>query len=109
MPGFEHISQSRLFRYRAMTTESVRPRGAFATLLSKPSYLPGTVVLDYSLKQVGSKYPLVIMVSADLPKECLDVLSTRGIKTVPISRLAPKIQTTAVTDERFPDTWCKLA
>ncbi|KAL5495152.1 hypothetical protein ACEPAI_614 [Sanghuangporus weigelae] len=84
-------------------------KGAFATLLSRPSYLPGTVVLDYSLKQVRSKYPLVVMVSTELPKECLDVLSLRDIKTVPISRLAPKIQSTAVTDERFPDTWCKLA
>ena len=84
-------------------------KGAFATLLSRPSYLPGTVILDYSLKQVQSRYPLVVMVSAELPQECLNVLAFRGIRTMPISRLAPKIQTTAVTDERFPDTWCKLA
>lgn len=86
-----------------------KAKGAFATLLSGPNYLPGTLVLDYSLRQAGTKYPLVVMVSVGLPQECLDVLTLRGIKVVSIARLAPKIHVSAIRDERFADTWCKLA
>ncbi|EJD03848.1 nucleotide-diphospho-sugar transferase [Fomitiporia mediterranea MF3/22] len=86
-----------------------KAKGAFATLLSSPTYVAGTLVLDYTLREVGSKYPLVVMVSSGVPKECLDVLAIRKIKTIPVERLTPKVEGSAILDERFSDTWCKLA
>ena len=81
---------------------------AWVTLLTKPSYLPGTVVLDYSLKTVGSKYPLIVMVSHDVPNECRDVLTIRGIQIVEVNKLAPKVAIPTMKDERFEECWSKL-
>ena len=85
-------------------------RGAFVTLLTKPSYLAGTLVVDYGLRKVNSKYPFVAMISSDLPQTCVDILKLRGIETVPIQRLTPKsMHNGIIKEERFRDTWCKLA
>ncbi|PAV22458.1 nucleotide-diphospho-sugar transferase [Pyrrhoderma noxium] len=85
-------------------------RGAFVTLLTKPSYLAGTLVVDYGLRKVNSKYPFVAMISLDLPQTCVDILKLRGIETVPIQRLTPKsMHNGIIKEERFRDTWCKLA
>ena len=81
---------------------------AWVTLRTLPSYLPGTVVLDHSLKAVGSKYPLIAMVSHDLPTECREVLTIRGIEIVEINKLAPKVQDPRIKDERFKECWSKL-
>lgn len=82
--------------------------GAYATLITKASYLPGTLVLAHTLAQVGSIYPLVIMVSPDLPRECLDVFDLLGLRVVSIQRLMPATQEPG-TDERMAQTWSKLA
>lgn len=39
---------------------------AYATLATTKSFLYGAHLLDYSLKRVGSKYPLIIMVTENL-------------------------------------------
>lgn len=82
-------------------------RKAWATLLTKPDYLPGTVMLAASLRAVGSKYPLIAMV-VNLPAEAHEVLQGFAIECVEVPRVDPKIQASAVQDKRFADTWTKL-
>lgn len=77
-------------------------------MLTIPTYLPATLVLHYSLNAVGSDYPLIVMVSHDLPKECRDILTFRGIETVEINKLSAKVQNPKIKEERFKETWSKL-
>ena len=92
---------------------------AFVTLLSKMSYLPGTLVLARSLRTtkpegphgyVGSKYPLVVMVTPQLPQDARDLLSKENIATREVDILMPTEGTHVLSsaDARFADTWTKL-
>jgi hypothetical protein len=83
---------------------------AYVTLLTATSYLPGTLVLEYSLRLVGSRYPLVVMVTRELPQNARDVLQKRGIKTAEIGYLQPEegVHSLSSYDARFKDTWTKL-
>ncbi|KZT06816.1 glycosyltransferase family 8 protein [Laetiporus sulphureus 93-53] len=85
-------------------------KAAYVTLLTKASYLPGALVLHYCLVSVGSKYPLVIMVTTNLPQDVMDVLRRRGITTRTVDHLLPEEGTHNLHahDERFMDTWTKL-
>ena len=87
------------------------PRNAtFATLLTRVAYLPGTLVLDWTLRMVGSQYPLVVMVNPSLPKDARDVLASRKIKVVEVDDLRPEEGAYSLGghDMRFKDTWTKL-
>ncbi|KAJ7446526.1 glycosyltransferase family 8 protein [Mycena galericulata] len=66
------------------------PNAAYVTLLTKVSYLAGALVLDYGLKAANSKYPLVVMVTPELPQEGRDVLKKRGIPMREIQPLQPE-------------------
>ncbi|KAJ7786446.1 hypothetical protein B0H16DRAFT_1708609 [Mycena metata] len=79
---------------------------AFVTLLTKTSYLAGTLVLDNGIKDTQSKYPLVVMVTPEFPQEGRDVLEKRGIDMIDIQSLQPEdgVHTLAAADERFRDT-----
>ncbi|KAJ7706052.1 nucleotide-diphospho-sugar transferase [Mycena rosella] len=83
---------------------------AFVTLLTKVSYLAGALVLDDGLRDTKSKYPLVVMVTPDLPQEVRDVLIKRGIPMREIRSLQPGegVHSLATADARFQDTWTKL-
>ncbi|KAF8642318.1 hypothetical protein AX16_009588 [Volvariella volvacea WC 439] len=85
-------------------------RKAFVTLLTKTSYLPGALVLDNDLRQVGSKYPLVVMVTPALPQDAKNALHRRGIITreVQLLKLEEGKHALAAHDARFEDTWTKL-
>ncbi|KAG5654789.1 hypothetical protein H0H81_003797 [Sphagnurus paluster] len=87
------------------------PKAAYVTLLTKTSYLAGTIVLDYGLRSVNSKYPLVVMVTPSLPQDAINILEKRGIKTRNVNSLEPKpgVHTLAGHDARFADTWTKLS
>lgn len=94
-------------------------KGAFVTLLTKKSYLPGTLVLARSLRTtppegpqgyVGSKYPLVVMVTPQLPQDARDVLNKENIVMRDVNSLHPAegVHKLAAHDSRFADTWTKL-
>lgn len=85
-------------------------KAVFATLLTKNSYLAGALVLHKSLVDVGSTYPLVIMVTPTLPSETRDLLNKRGIAMIEVESLKPEegSHTLAALDSRFADTWTKL-
>jgi len=83
---------------------------AYATLLTKNAYLPGALVVEQCLRSVGSRYPLVAMVTSTLPQEARDVLRKRGIKVKDVDPLHPgdSVHQLAAHDSRFADTWTKL-
>ncbi|KAF9240892.1 glycosyltransferase family 8 protein [Melanogaster broomeanus] len=80
------------------------------TLLTKTNYLPGVVVLEYTLRSVGSAYPLIVMATPSLPQEARDILQRRNIRVVDIQSLRPPegLHTLSAHDARFADTWTKL-
>lgn len=85
-------------------------QAAFVTLLTKTAYLPGTLVLHLSLKNVGAKYPLVVMVTPTVTERDREILRKRGIKLRDIESLAPEAgkHSLSTHDARFTDTWTKL-
>jgi hypothetical protein len=85
---------------------------AFLTLITKDEYLPGIVVLNRSLQDVCSQYPLVAMITPNLDESTLNVLRNEKITTINIDPLyllpeqeGPKIHE---FDTRFLETWMKL-
>ncbi|KAH9082118.1 nucleotide-diphospho-sugar transferase [Lactarius deliciosus] len=85
-------------------------KAAYVTLLTKDSYLPGALTLDYSLKSVQSRYSLVVLVTPTLPQRTRDVLVRCGIPFREVQSLRPGDgqYVPAEHDERFADTWTKL-
>ena len=81
---------------------------AYATLLTKEAYLAGVLVLEQGLRAVGSKYPLVVMVTPALPAAARRVLTKRRIPTRDIEGLYPAVARHTLADARFEDTWTKL-
>ena len=55
------------------------------------SYLVGILVLDHSLKQVGSIYPLVVGLDRRQPKAVKLALERCGIKTFDCDTVAPDV------------------
>lgn len=92
----------------AMTTPS--HRRVWATVLTNVSYLPGTLVLGYSLQLVKSRYPLVVLVTSAVSQEARDVLHKRGLQTRLVDYLTPSQGGPAfdAAVARFVDTWTKL-
>jgi hypothetical protein len=85
------------------------PPNAYVTLLTKPLFLPGVLVLDYSLRSVGSKYPLVAMTTPGLPQEVKDVLKKRGIRMRDVEPLLPSGDSqNRLFEDRLVGTWSKL-
>ena len=86
------------------------PRRAYVTLLTKNSYVAAALVLNESLKQAGSKYPLVIMSTPSLPSETTEVLTKQRLEIVTVDSLQPTPDTHTLSDldVRFTDTWTKL-
>ncbi len=84
-------------------------KAAYITLVTKESYLPGTLTLERSLKSVQCRYPLVALVTPALPQRAKDALTRRGILFREIQPLQPDGGLViAEYDERFADTWSKL-
>lgn len=95
----------------ASTPTTMTSKKAYATLLTKRSYLPGALVLHQSLLDQKSAYPLVVFATRELPPDAREVLTRRGIKVREIEYLQPPPDKQADLDEhdlRFQDTWTKL-
>lgn len=85
-------------------------KAAFVTLVTRPTYLVGALVLHLRLLAVGSQYPLVVLVTAQLPIDARTVLEKRGIKIREVEALRPEEGRHYLDyhDRRFADTWTKL-
>jgi len=82
----------------------------YLTLLSRSSYLAGTMVLYHSLQATGTKYPLVVLVTTTLPDEARQVLRRSGIQMIEVEliMLPPSRFDPAGTAARFLDIWTKI-
>ena len=86
------------------------PRRVYGTLLTKPSYLPGVLVLAHSLAEAGSQYPLVVLVTPSLGADAREALAVAGLTVRDVGYLEPTTKVEfAEHDARFTDTWTKLA
>lgn len=122
-------SIARLARLVDMAAQTNTGRRAYVTLLTNARYLPGLVrlsrllrshtldpthlntpvqlLLDHTMKQVNTRYPLVVLTTPSFPSEHLDLLETLGMETRRIELLEPQGEVTLIA-ERFKDTWSKL-
>jgi hypothetical protein len=86
------------------------PNAVYTTLLTNTAYLPGALVLERSLRSVGSQYPLVVMVSPGVSQAAKDVLRNRELRIVEVDNLDPPegVHSLGGNDPRFLETWTKL-
>ncbi|KXS17417.1 glycosyltransferase family 8 protein [Gonapodya prolifera JEL478] len=80
----------------------------WTTLITNTKYLSGLLTLDYSLKKVGSKYPLIALYTDGFPPEGHAALDARGIAKKKIEYLLPKAHKDYSNEVRFYDCWSKL-
>lgn len=98
----------------ASLSEASLPKNAWVTLVTRPSYLPGAVLLAYSLQKYSSRYPLIILTTPSFPKNLLPALKQESNLTnsyhFAISSLMPSAHNLPDTliAARFEDTWTKL-
>jgi len=68
------------------------------------------LVLEYTLRSVGSEYPLVVVAPPALPQEVRDILARRRITVIDVQPLHPPagLLTLPAHDARFADLWSKM-
>jgi alpha-N-acetylglucosamine transferase len=84
-------------------------RRVWATLITRKSYLAAVLVLQRSLQLAGSKYPLIAMYTDALSERAQEVLRGSGIALRKVDHLAPRRNDMKPIEDRFADTWTKLA
>ncbi|WWC61245.1 uncharacterized protein I303_103826 [Kwoniella dejecticola CBS 10117] len=81
-------------------------------LLSTPSYLPGILVLAWTLRKINSRYPLIVAVNPKLTQlddgTILKALREYDLEVRIIEPIVPRGEVTLIA-ERFVDTWSKAA
>lgn len=85
----------------------------YATLVTRPSYLAGAVILAFSLRKHGSQYPLLVIYTQSLTELCVSVLksecSNLNIVLREVNSLQPpNADSNVLIAQRFQDTWTKL-
>lgn len=80
----------------------------WATLITNDKYMPGLLTLDYSLRKVGTKYPIVALYTDQLSDESIEALLSRKIAMRKIDQLLPAESPELTADPRFQDCWSKL-
>ncbi|KAJ3216183.1 hypothetical protein HDU67_009832 [Dinochytrium kinnereticum] len=88
-------------------------RRAYATLITRDSYMKAACVLARSLARAGSAYPLIIIHSGDkISQSTLDTLAFEpNVKLVSAEFLTirlPEGHASQMVFERFADVWTKL-
>ncbi|GME93597.1 unnamed protein product [[Candida] boidinii] len=80
------------------------------TLITNENYLHGLINLNYSLKLVNSKYPLIALYTPNLINNLKfqKKLDSLNIKKLKINYLNPLISKNYEIDTRFNDCWTKL-
>lgn len=80
------------------------------TLLTRETYIPGALVVAQGLRDVGSIYPFVCLVTNTLSENARDVLHRQGVVVRVIDPLFPPtdLHTLAAHDARLAETWTKL-
>ncbi|WEW57139.1 hypothetical protein PRK78_002600 [Emydomyces testavorans] len=86
-----------------------RSKKVWTTLITNTDYVSGLLTLDYSLKRVGSKYPLIALYTDSFPPEGHAALDARCVPKRHIPYLLPSAHKDYSNDTRFYDCWSKLA
>jgi inositol 3-alpha-galactosyltransferase len=86
---------------------------AYATLITRASYLAGVVILAHTLRKHGSQYPLIVLYTPTLSENALQALRLESAESNIILRPCdvlqpPKDTKLTLIAERFEDTWTKL-
>ncbi|WP_039055465.1 glycosyltransferase family 8 protein [Enterobacter sp. Bisph1] len=83
---------------------------AWVTLLTQPDYLTGVAALQRSLRDSGSPWPLVVMVTETIDDNTRQQLQALGctVREVPIIGPDPSLAN-RYANARFADVWSKLA
>jgi inositol 3-alpha-galactosyltransferase len=89
------------------------PDNAYATLITRSSYLAGVILLAHSLKKHRTKFPLVVLYTPNLPSLAVEALKlvSKHSRIIPIKVKPLKLggdQETYLIAARFADTWTKL-
>lgn len=100
-----------LDKFKKETSEPAgsEPKKVWTSLITNTKYLSGLITLDYSLKQHGTKYPLIALHTDEFPEEGRQALKARGIPMKRIEYLLPSVPKEYGNDPRFYDCWSKLA
>lgn len=87
----------------------------WVTLVTKPTYLPGAIVLAHSLNKHKSSYPLLVQYTSSLGDEAAEALKVESQRTGNILTQAVKLllprkdqENEGSVAERFKDTFTKL-
>jgi len=92
-----------------MATDS---KHAWVTLLTRPSYLAGVIILAHTLQKYQTKYPLIVLVTDTLPEQCITALEAEGQRTnqLHVHKVDPllPLENVNLIAARFEDTWTKL-
>ncbi len=95
-------------------TNSLEP-WCWVTLVTKPSYLPGVIILAHTLDQHKSIYPLVVLYTDTLGEKAVAALQEEArnyerLQPERVSLLLPRKdqENTGSVAERFKDTFTKL-
>ncbi|KAF1833234.1 nucleotide-diphospho-sugar transferase, partial [Decorospora gaudefroyi] len=93
-------------------------KNAYVTLLTRPSYLAGAILLAHTLTKHSPTTPLIITYTpATLPEACVDALRREalysniilwGVEGVRVPDGDEKGEAKGMVAERFADTWTKL-
>ena len=81
---------------------------AYITLLSTMDYLPGVITLAESLKQVKAVPPLVVGLSARIPKQAEALLESRGIRFLRLPADSPLPPLPGQTHHHWTNTFDKI-
>jgi inositol 3-alpha-galactosyltransferase len=90
-------------------------KSCWVTLVTKPSYVPGAIILAHSLAKHKSRYPLLILYTQTLGQEAVRALEAEAAASgsiIPhqVDLLLPRKgqENTGGVAERFVDTYTKL-
>ena len=88
-------------------------RKAYASLVTRASYVPGVIILARSLRKHRSCIPLIVLYTSSLPEKAVRALEIEADLTNLVLRLVEPLQPVAsekvkLIAERFADTWTKL-
>lgn len=80
------VTRSRV-RWQLPAQTSLKPRFAYATLLSSDSFLPGTLALLASLRMSGTQEDIVVLVLDSISEHSVDILSLAGARILRIDAI----------------------
>ncbi|KAK6954805.1 hypothetical protein Daesc_004774 [Daldinia eschscholtzii] len=94
-------------------TSNTSKKYAYATLITRKSYLAGVLILSETLKKHNAAYPLVVLFTPNLCPDAIKVLKLESFRSNLILHrcdhlLPPGDVKIELIAERFEDTWTKL-